>query len=289
MIDKINPIEKKLEKKRKKISFIITVFIHFMFCILFLLAGRFNLKKEETIVINVTLADKIYESRNLSKNIKKKPEKKESNITQNIKSDSSKKETKHESILKNEITEMENRKNTEENKTVVEDYKTIEKDIIKEYEKEKADEKKKIEEDFFSNKETIKESKNNPGLDKILDNIDKNNNSEDNLINSKDNSKSDNTILGESNIQWEGGKSRKLIYKTELTIPEEFKKEGLNTNLILRLTVIDSGFITKVTIQRTSGFNLLDYDIANQVKRWKFEEAKGSFPATAILPLNIIY
>ncbi len=289
MIYKTDHLEKKLDKRRNKISFTITVFIYLAITLIFLLAGKFNFKKEETIIINVKLADKIYENQfAINKKSTDETIKKETGSAKKESSASDKKESAKESPVKKENFETDKNSN-DEKKAVVEDNAIKEKDIIKEYEKAKADEKKKREEEFFSKKEPVKESKESSSLDKVLENIDADKSNEDGIAESKKNKNSDSAVLGENNIRWEGGRSRKLINKSNLTVPEEFKKEGLNTSLILKLTVIDSGLITKVTVQQTSGFNLLDYDMANQVKRWKFEEAIGAPEATAILPLNIIY
>lgn len=273
---KINKIEKKLETKRKLISLILTLILHLILIIISSF-WKFERTKKENIILTVRLIDN--EQMNLE--ISSKPIIKNENKIEKKEIKNLKEEEKNLNISQEEKTNQNNIKDNSskilENKKVFEDY-----------EKEKIEERKKIEEAFFSETKKQKSSLENE-LEKILQNIEKKDSGEKDIsiLNKKEDKESKSRYDGGSSLVWIDGRERALIYKTDITIPEEFKKEGLSTSLILKLTVSEVGLITEVNIEKSSGFSILDYDIANQIKKWKFE--KTNFKNRAILSLSISY
>lgn len=269
-----NYIEKKIEKRRKTISILITTFLYITFGLIFSFFN-INTKREENIIVTVRLIDKepeiINDKITKAKNIASSKEKQE--ITKkDIKESETKKEEK---VVKN--IEIETKEKEIDNKKIFEDYERI-----------KSDERKKIEETFFSDTKKREEKKSEKNeLDNILDAFDKKDNTISDTKNQQSDSYSRNQLTKSDTLSWEDGRARRLIYKTDIVIPEQFKKEGLITTLVLKLIVSETGLVTDISIDKSSGFNILDYNIKEQIKRWKFEEA--NLKNIAILTLVISY
>ncbi len=265
-----NKIESKLERKRKIISFFLTILLHLIFIFILIISGAFKLKKEEIKVIKVQLHDKIIEEfNNMDEGKKEKiiQQSKKKYETLKKKEQKSKETIKKDSITKEESIKEEKIKKEEEN-------------IYETYKKKVEEEKKKAEEDFFKDSKKQDSS----GKDDNIDNLFNYNIDDDN------NKKSDGNDKGSEsgNIKWEGGSSRRLVLSDKIKAPEEISEKGLKLNLTIRFTVNNNGFIEKVTILESTGNILWDNYIIEQFKK-KYIFEKADFYSTGILEITINY
>jgi len=266
-----NKIELRLEKKRKIISFFLTIIIHFIFILLLLISGAFKIEKKEDKIITVQLYDKVIEEFNqmeeskkekLIKQAKKRYEniKKKEQSKENIKKDLEKKEQveeKKEKIIENQNSEYES------------------------YKKRVEEEKKRTEEEFLKS--------NNSKSENMDDNIDDIFNYKiDEGYSNKKKGEGDTNLDNKGNIKWNKGKPRELIQKGEIKAPQEIIEKGLKVSLTIQFVVNQKGFIEKVDILESTGNIFWDNEIIDQFKKgYIFKESDTN--SIGILEIVINY
>ena len=283
---KINPIEKKQERQRIKISVLFSIGFHVIFFIIFLFLSKFTQEQEKVVVIKVRLTDKIKEEIDrMSEKERQKLKKQQKKARKKIKKQLEKKKKDIEKKINKEKQKIETRE--KEIKTINE-----EADLFEEYQKIKEEEKKKEEEEFFIDENISEDSEKDESfeledelnkLDEALDELNLQNNE------NEYSKKEENGSIDGKSIKWEGSKGREVIYSTKINISDEFKKKGLKTSLKLRFTVFNNGLIAKVDVLESTGYTKLDQEIINQFKKWRFQEAKGEPDIFGIIEIDIGY
>lgn len=259
MIMDKNPIEKRLEKRRKITSIILTLIFHFIFILILLISGAFKIEKNENKVITVQLHDKIIEDFNKMDEAKKEKIIKE---TQKKYESIRKKEQKKQDNIKQENKIKEESKKEDKTKEDKINEKVIDKSNYDDYKKKIEETKKREEEEFFKSSSSKKDDKYDDNIDDLL-----NYKIDEDAGGGKKEGQTDKKRGTDGNIKWEEGKSRELIYKGKIIAPDEIVQKGLKVNLTIKFTVNKNGFIERVIILESTGNILWDNYIIEQFKK----------------------
>lgn len=277
----INPVEKEQEKKRSRISFLISFAVHFIILIIIIISSKMPVQ-EKHIVMTVKLTDKINEE------MKRLPESEKKKILKKQKKAIKKKEKQLEKKKK----QIEQELQKDQEKPLVDEPVNAQKDkdVFKEYEKKRIKDEKQIEESFFDEETTIEKEEELESIEDELNKLDEALNDLEIFNEDDEPTGTEQTAsMNDDNIQWQNSIGRVLIYRTELIISDEFIKKGLKTSLKIRFTVFESGLIVNVEVVTSTGFPKLDQEIIEQFKKWKFKEASGEPPIYGITEINIGY
>jgi TonB family protein len=190
--------------------------------------------------------------------------------------------------LLDKINEDVDKLSASEKKKYFEKQKKSKENLLKEIEKQKQVIEKEININKSNNNIAINEkSKNIEDLENKLNRLDE---ALNNLsANNESNESSKNGLETNNGINWESGRPRRLVKKTDIIIPDEYKSTGLKMSLKIKFTVLANGLISKADVVISSGNPMLDESIVSQFKRWKFEEVLTNDNAYGTIEINIAY
>lgn len=111
-------------------------------------------------------------------------------------------------------------------------------------------------------------------------------------ISGEDNSDSANFGGGKAQAMPRGpSKAPQLLHEVEPSYPETARRQNLEGEVVVRLEVRENGLVGKVTIEQSSGQNILDNAALAAVKRWKFIPAKdvNNIPILSLTKVSVVF
>ncbi len=297
----ISTIETKNDNKRLILSIIIMMLIYFF---LFIIIGILGIrqKPESPKVITVRLQDKIIEevismseteqkelTRQISRNQAR--QQRQNNTQQTNTQSISSATTEHvTSQISTEQIQQQNQTNqssiasTNNTSTTVIDQQSIIERTVNQQNQNARD----IENNFFGNQSSSVQAQSGNNFDYLLQNLLTNTGGDTgtNTSNSNNNSGTGNN----DGINWRNSSStRTLIYKTEITVPEEFRNTGLIYSMRIAFSVNSDGLITDAHTLISTGNATLDNTIIAQFRRWKFNKIEQNIVSYGEIPVRITY
>lgn len=74
----------------------------------------------------------------------------------------------------------------------------------------------------------------------------------------------------------------RILQKTDPIYPEQARREGLEGKVIVKLEVLTTGLVGTISIDRSSGYALLDDAAVEAVRQWRFVPAKNTASGLSI-------
>jgi protein TonB len=96
--------------------------------------------------------------------------------------------------------------------------------------------------------------------------------------------------LKSGGIEKSGVQPPKILQRIDPVYPEQARRQGWEGRVVVRLEVLPSGVVGSVSVERSSGYPLLDETAVQAVREWRFVPAKDTasgspIPCTTTVPL----
>jgi len=96
--------------------------------------------------------------------------------------------------------------------------------------------------------------------------------------------------LKPGSVEKSGVQPPQILQKTDPVYPEQARRQGWEGRVVVRLEVLPSGVAGSISVERSSGYPLLDETAVQAVREWRFVPAKDTasglpIPCTTTVPL----